>query len=145
MATPVWTFMSDYVHKVKRQREIQVIPMGGGGLYDISVDRSIATTRADGTGSVTSYSGANVFFVKVRFANYDGDEKAKDILDFLQARNDANEAFYFYSPIEESDSSLWNGTNTTGRYLVFFRDDLEWAYADRKVAGFNLTFHEVAA
>ena len=89
-----------------------------------TVIKTPAATRADGTGAVSSYRGANVFSITVLKKNYDGDNQAKDILAFLQARVDAgDEAFYFYYP-DELVTPDPTGVNTTGRYLVKFLGDI---------------------
>jgi len=155
MAVPVFTWEYDYGEKVTRRFDEVVIELAPG--YQKVVSRDIAQSRADGTGSVSSYGGYNIFSVRIGKANYDGDNKFKSILDFLQARKDDGQAFYFYNLIENKVPSTWTGdtasgptadpagnscTNATGRYLVRIYGEISWVLEQKALIGIDVTFEE---
>ena len=123
MATPVWTFSTSY--PFNRVRHVDRVRVNLGVGFDKTVIKTPAVARADGTGSVSSYRGQNVFSITVLRKNFNGDEQFKDILQFLQARLDAgDEAFFFYYP-DELVVPDPTGVNATGRYLVKFLGDFQ--------------------
>lgn len=134
MATPVWTFPTSY--PFTRVRSVDRVRVNMGRGFDKTVIKTPLATRADGTGSVGSYRGQNVFSITVLRKNFNGDEQFKDILQFLQARVDAgDEAFFFYYP-DELVVPDPTGANPTGRYLVKFLGDIQDVLI-------NLTRHNV--
>jgi len=143
MATPVWTYNINYV--LSRTRKVDRVRVNMGVGYTKSVIKTLAgtTARADGTGSVTLYKGQNIFTVNVLKKRFDGDVLFNTILDFLQARVDANdEAFFFYHPDELFPPDA-TGVNTTGRYKVQFLQDIGDVLTHLKVHNFtNLVFEE---
>jgi len=143
MATPVWTFNVNYV--LKRTRRVDRVRVDLGVGYTKTVIKTLAGTvsRADGTGSVTLYKGQNIFTINVNRKQYDGAGDFITILDFLQARVDANdEAFFFYHP-DELFPPDGTGVNTTGRYKVQFLQDIGDINTHLKVHNFtNLIFEE---
>ena len=155
MAVAVFTWEYDYGEKVTRSYDEVVIELGPG--YQKVISRDIAATRADGTGSSSSYTGLNIFSVRINKANYDGDHKFKSVLGFLQARKDDLQPFYFYNLIENKVPSTWTGdtasgptadpagnncTNTTGRYKVRLFGDITWVLEQKALIAIEFTLQE---
>jgi len=155
MSVPVFTWEYDYGERITRKYDKTVIELAPGCRKVVS--RDIAQTRADGTGSISSYGGQNVFTIRIGKANYDGDQKFRNILDFLQAREDDGLPFYFYNLIENKVPSTWTGdtasgptadpagnlcTNTTGRYLVRIFGEISWVLEQKALIGIDVTFEE---
>lgn len=114
----VFTWTHDYPMNWERVYDETVLDLGSG--VKKTAMNEIPRNRADGTGSVSSYKGTNVFTIRLNRKTFDGDAEFKEILDFLQARKEANnEAFYIYNPVERTTPDA-TGTDTTGRYLVQF-------------------------
>ncbi len=158
MPVPVWTWEYDF--PLPGEREYEEVEIPGSPGYERGVIRGPANSRADGTGSVSSYRGRNVFQITVKdVLPFGAMDYFSEILDFLQARKDAgNEAFYWYNALENDCMATWTGdtassgtngagvavTNETGRYKVRFYGKLPWNHNQPRVADIGvLAFHEV--
>lgn len=126
--------------RVERTR----IPMGLG--YIDTVTQGSAHSRADGTGSVSSHKGAWEFTVEIRGQRY-SESEYQTLVDFIRDRMNDSASFYFYNAIENSNRSTWDGTTTTGRYLVKLvdSDGVAWDIVGGAMGAFVLTFEEVFA
>ena len=128
MALTVWLWAPWY--PVKTQRIYDEVRLDLGSGHQKFAQNMTAVSRADGTGSVSSYKGINAFHLLFDRRNYGGDELFKTVLDFVQARKEDNSAFYFYHPAELVTPDP-TAVNTTGRYIVRIaesRVDLEMTH-----------------
>lgn len=137
----VWTWGYDYPFPIEIEYEEVEIPMGPG--HEVIVSRDLAHSLADGRGTVSSRGGRFIFHPRFSRKNFDGDGQFKAMLAFLQDKKDNNEDFYFYNAQENHDQSTWNGTTTTGRYLVIFKGNIPWELVYLKKTTWSLTFYEV--
>lgn len=118
MSIPVWIWTIEYPVGLDFQIEENIITLGKGFIK--TVQHEVPFTNADGTGQVRSRKGSFVFTYPLTRKNYQGDEKFKEIFNFLMARKEAcNESFYFYNPAEQLTPDP-TGETVTGRYLVKF-------------------------
>ena len=112
--TPTFSLNQQLVH------EMTVNTLGDG--YHQTITAESTYSRANGTGTVTAYSGLNKFNIHYDKALKGSGKLADDLWIFFRARLDAiNEAFYFYNPSEllVPDGT---GVDTVGRYLVRLED-----------------------
>jgi hypothetical protein len=86
--------------------------------YETDGSSEVQLERADGTKSITLYSGTNYFTIKFNKATSGVGRLADQLWSFFRARLDAiNEPFYFYNPTECFPPDP-TGVETRGRYLV---------------------------
>ena len=85
----------------------------GAGVYKI-VEKSLAKSRQDGTGSVTSYNGENIFgFSCTKRRAIDAD----DVWDFLRTRLTDKAQFDFYDPAVTAPPDS-TGVTVAGKHKV---------------------------
>lgn len=118
-----------------------------GDGYEQRASKNQAYSRADGLGTVTSYTGRNRFTISmdgIKHANGDPNQEANKLWSFYQARAGSFDAFYFYNPAEASIDLT--GVSTTGRYLVRFeQNELERDNFFNKLYRAQLSLIEVRA
>lgn len=127
-----WTISYEVQHTIEYDEV--VIPMRAG--HERIIQKGIPHSRADGTGSVSSQYGRFVFRFPVNRANFEGDQKFKEMLSFIHARKAGDPFFYFYNPTEKHPPDL-TGADTTGRYLVRFGSSISYTLRTLKVYGFG--------
>jgi hypothetical protein len=143
MSLEVWTWKVEYPVKLKPTLSENIHRLAPGHIK--TVQHEIPFTGYDGTGqSRDDRKGAFSFGVRVTRANYEGDEKFKEIFRFLMARKEGgNESFYWYNPAENLAGDP-TGVSTVGRYLVKCIDAPEAVWTKLTLWDFaNLTFEEV--
>jgi len=133
----VWTYGFQAPLKIVRKVDKSVTTQGSG--YVKTVIHSPAVSRADGTGSVSSYRGQNIFSVKLDTRT---SAQANNIIDFLQARLGSGcSSFQIYNPAERSTDS--SGSALTGMYWVKFLGDMSWIVQEALYQDFvDLVFEE---
>ena len=108
--------------------------------------------QSDGTQGQSQIAAHHHFQVTYQARLFRGGTNSIDeLIDFLQARIDADdESFYFYLPTENDDTSTWTGdvsasgtdsrgeavTNLVGRYLVKSFRPLGWSIRTHKIGDF---------
>lgn len=125
-------------YPLEQTLDVDAIVNDYGGGYEQRIVLDVARgPRADGEGGTSTYVGRNTFKVGIPRIQYstqpdpsgnpDLDNSVAALWTFYKDRfyNSTTgevqwEAFYFYNPGENSTKSTWNGTTTTGRYLVRF-------------------------
>lgn len=133
----VWIWIADYPVKYSMDQQEAVNKLGPGIKKKAKL--SVAANREDGTGSSSSYHGANIFQATYPRMNHAGAGDADDMLDFIRARDNDGASFYWYDPgLRVPDPT---GTDTTGRYLVTVLAWEKVLYAG-SLYGFTVTFEE---
>lgn len=123
MSIPVLDVVLTYPVRRHRKTDTRRLDMGVG--YTKTAEKTIAQSRADGKGTISSYKGQNIFTISITRKHFDGDGKFKTILGFLQQRIDnGREPFYFYHASERTTPDP-TGADTTGRYKVKFLGEIE--------------------
>ena len=133
----VWIY--GYMAPLRITRKVdKSIAQCGAGYAKIAL-HSPAVSRADGTGSVSSYRGQNILNLRVDTRT---PAQAITIIDFLQGRIDEGyTAFQIYNVAERDTDAT--GSATTGMYWCQFLGDLTQVIQDSQKYDFvDLVFEE---
>lgn len=123
--------ISSIVYPLKQTLHVDAVKNNFGAGYGQRIVTDFAKSRADGAGNVRSYVGSNKFqfttgHLPLTASNHPSNANIQNsltkLLQFFQDRMVKWESFYFYNPKENLVVANWDGTNTTGRYLVTFTD-----------------------
>ena len=133
----VWIYGYQAPLRITRKVDKSIAKCGAG--YAKVVLHSPAVSRADGTGSVSSYRGQNILNVRVDLV---APASATAIIDFLQGRIDEGYAsFQIYNVVERAPDAT--GSATTGMYWCKFLGDLTQVIKDAQRYDFiDLVFEE---
>ena len=120
MSTNVFPLIPSWPLQQTLSTDTYVADFGDG--FEQRVNFNFAYTRADGEGGVTSYKGRNEFVLKFNTRQFSSD--ANTLWHFFKQQVANLTAFYFYNVPDERSAIDLTGADTTGRYLVRFKDSM---------------------
>lgn len=112
----VFTWTCDYPVGYDLELEEIRVPLGAG--VEKVVEKSVPVSRQDGTGSASSYNGANVFTVRLSRKARSVDADA--IWDFIRTRLSDKAPFVWYDPAITAPPDP-TGVDPDGKHTVILR------------------------
>ena len=138
MPTPVWIWTGERpsFQPVRWKITVPLAP-----AIEYVVDKDVAQTRDDLTGTQSSRPGGLIIQQSFRSKVVAAGEQGKAIIQFLWDRENDNAAFYWYNPLVTAPPDA-TGVTTAGRHLVKLESWTPSHQSKVKQATINVTFKE---